>query len=201
MIFNVPLRVAAARVLLSGSLPLWNPYIFCGMPLHAAAQGGLLFPLNWFYLLFSTPVATNLMMLSTYSAAGIGALFYARRSGSDAAGSLVTAIAWQFSAFMVCQIGHTNVRSPVGSGAPRLRKAGQYRGKVDALLVWTKRNIVLRRRANFMRPVQNRSALLSVSKGVSGADVIIDRQRKSLERSVGKWLALQCRGLHRQPNR
>src|SRR5207244_1518800 len=41
--------------------------------------------------------------------------------------------------------------------------------------------------------------LLSVSKGVSGADVIIDRQRKSLERSVGKWLALQCRGLRRQP--
>src|SRR2546423_1484350 len=41
--------------------------------------------------------------------AGLGALFYARRSGSDAAGSLVTAIAWQFSAFMVCQIGHTNV--------------------------------------------------------------------------------------------
>ena len=97
------------------------------------------------------------------------------------------------------QIGHTNVRSPVGSGAPRLRKAGQYRGKDDALLFWTKRNIALRRRANFMRPVQNRSALLSVSKGVSGADVIIDRQRKSLERCVREWQALQCRGLHRQP--
>src|SRR5438270_117671 len=109
VIFNVPLRAAAARILLDGSLPLWNPYVFCGMPLHAAAQGGLLFPLNWFYLLFSTPVATNLMMLSTYSVAGIGALFYARRSGSDATGSLVTAIVWQFSAFMVCQIGHTNV--------------------------------------------------------------------------------------------
>jgi hypothetical protein len=109
VIFNVPLRAAAARILLDGSLPLWNPYVFCGMPLHAAAQGGLLFPLNWFYLAFSTPVATNLMMLSTYSVAGVGALLYARRSGSDATGSLVTAIVWQFSAFMVCQIGHTNV--------------------------------------------------------------------------------------------
>src|SRR5947209_2738497 len=109
VIFNVPLRAAAARILLDGSLPLWNPYVFCGMPLHAAAQGGLLFPLNWFYLAFSTPVATNLMMLSTYSLAGMGALFYARRSGSDATGSLVTAVVWQFSAFMVCQIGHTNV--------------------------------------------------------------------------------------------
>ncbi len=109
VIFNIPLREAAARILLSGSLPLWNPYVFCGMPLHAAAQGGLLFPLNWFYLAFSTPVATNLMMLSTYAAAGIGAYFYARRSGSSVAGSLVTGLVWQFSAFMVCQIGHTNV--------------------------------------------------------------------------------------------
>jgi Bacterial membrane protein YfhO len=109
VIFNVPLREAAARILLSGSLPLWNPYVFCGMPLHAAAQGGLLFPLNWFYLAFSTPTATNLMMLSTYAAAGLGALLYARRSGSSVAGSLVTGLVWQFSAFMVCQIGHTNV--------------------------------------------------------------------------------------------
>jgi len=38
--------------------------------------------------------------------------------------------------------------------------------------------------------VQNRTALLSVSKGVSGADVIIGQQRKSLERSVREWQAL-----------
>ena len=109
VIFNVPLRAAAAQMLLAGNLPLWNPYVFCGMPLHAAAQAGLLFPLNWFYLAFSTPAATNLMMLSTYSVAGLGALFYARRSGATTAGSLVTGLVWQWSAFMVCQIGHTNV--------------------------------------------------------------------------------------------
>jgi hypothetical protein len=109
VIFNVPLREAAARIFLGGSLPLWNPYVFCGMPLHAAAQAGLLFPLNWFYLAFSTPTATNLMMLSTYSAAGLGAFLYARRGGSSTTGSLVTGLVWQFSAFMVCQIGHTNV--------------------------------------------------------------------------------------------
>jgi len=109
VIFNVPLRAAAARIFLDGSLPLWNPYIFCGMPLHGAAQGGVLFPLNWFYLAFSVPVATNLMMLSTYSLAGIGAYLYARRSGAGAAGSLATGLVWQWSAFMVCQIGHTNI--------------------------------------------------------------------------------------------
>ena len=35
----------------NGKLPLWNPYLFSGMPLHGAAQAGLLFPLNWFYLI------------------------------------------------------------------------------------------------------------------------------------------------------
>jgi hypothetical protein len=109
VIFNVPLREAAARIALSGSLPLWNPYVFCGMPLHGAAQGGLLFPLNWFYLAFSTPVATNLMMLSTYSVAALGAYLYARRTDASITGAVVTSLVWQFSAFLVCQIGHTNI--------------------------------------------------------------------------------------------
>src|ERR1043165_4396667 len=67
LLFNVPLRVAAAQITLSGSLPLWNPYIFSGMPLFASAQGGLLFPLNWFYFAFPTIAATNLMVVSTRS--------------------------------------------------------------------------------------------------------------------------------------
>ena len=106
---NVPLRVAAAAVLRGGNLPLWNSYIFCGMPLHGAAQAGLLFPPNWFYLVFSTPLATNLMMLSTYALAALGAFLYARRSRASIAGAIMTSMVWQWSAFMVCQIGHTNI--------------------------------------------------------------------------------------------
>src|SRR5688500_17645542 len=76
VIFNVPLRVAAANLMSSGYLPLWNPYIFSGMPLHGSAQAGILFPLNWFYLVCSPPAATNLMMLSSYSLAALGAYLY-----------------------------------------------------------------------------------------------------------------------------
>lgn len=106
---NVPLRVAAALTMRSGNLPLWNSYMFSGMPLHGAAQAAVLFPPNWFYLAFSTPVATNLMMLSTYALAALGAYLYARRSGASIAGAMVTSFVWQWSAFMVCQIGHTNI--------------------------------------------------------------------------------------------
>ena len=49
------------------------------------------------------------MMLSTYVVAGLGAYLYARRAGSDIAGSVATSLIWQWSAFMVEQIGHTNI--------------------------------------------------------------------------------------------
>jgi hypothetical protein len=122
VIFNIPLRVAAANLVRSGYLPLWNPYIFSGMPLHGAAQAGVLFPLNWFYLLFSAPAATNLMMLSTYMLAALGAYLYARRnagspagqprwgaSGAGIMGAALTSLVWQWSGFLVGQIGHTNI--------------------------------------------------------------------------------------------
>lgn len=109
VIFNVPLRIAAANLLKAGYLPLWNPYVFSGMPLHAAAQAGLLLPLNWFYLFFRAPLATNLMMLTTFALAALGAYLYARRSGTNIAGAVATSLIWQCSAFLVSHVGHTNI--------------------------------------------------------------------------------------------
>lgn len=109
VIFNVPLRVAAANLIRTGDIPLWNPYIFSGMPLHASAQAGLLFPLNWFYLIATPPVATNLMMLATYMVAALGAFLFARRTGANLTGAIATSLIWQFSAFLVEQVGHTNI--------------------------------------------------------------------------------------------
>ena len=109
VIFNVPMRVAVANLIHAGYVPLWNPYMFSGMPLFGAAQAGVLFPLNWFYLVFSPPVATNLMMLSTYMVAALGAYLFARRSGASIAGAALTSAVWQGSGFLIGQIGHTNI--------------------------------------------------------------------------------------------
>lgn len=109
MLFNVPLRVAAANLVLSGHLPLWNPYIFSGMPMLGAAQGGLLFPLNWFYLVFSPAVATDLMVISAYMLAASGAYFFARRTGASIAGAIVTSLIWQAGGFLIGQISHINI--------------------------------------------------------------------------------------------
>src|SRR5438477_1605788 len=106
---NVPFRVAAAQMMRSGYLPLWNPYIFSGMPLLATAQVGILYPLNWSYLFFSPATATNLMVISTYVVAGLGAYLYARRIGASVIGAAITGLAWQFSGAAVGQISHINI--------------------------------------------------------------------------------------------
>ena len=106
---NVPFRVAAAQMVRSGYLPLWNPLIFSGMPLFATAQVGILYPLNWFYLPLSPTMATNLMVVSTYVVAGLGAYLYARQIGASAAGAAITALAWQFGGAAVGQISHINI--------------------------------------------------------------------------------------------
>jgi hypothetical protein len=109
MLFNVPLRVAAAQIVRSGHLPLWNPYIFSGMPMLASAQGGFLFPLNWFYLAFSPVVATDLMVISAYMVAALGAYLFARRTGASVAGALATSLIWQWGGFLIGQISHINI--------------------------------------------------------------------------------------------
>ncbi len=79
------------------------------MPLFASAQGGLLFPPNWFYLLFEPRAATNLMVVTSYMIAALGAYLYARRAGASVAGSVVTSLAWQWGGFLIGQIGHINI--------------------------------------------------------------------------------------------
>ena len=109
IIQNIPFRAAVASQIHAGSVPLWNSSLFCGMPLLGAAQAGVLFPLNWFFLVCPVPLATNLMMLAIYMVAALGAYLFARRSGSSVAGAGLTSLVWQTSAFLVAQIGHTNI--------------------------------------------------------------------------------------------
>jgi hypothetical protein len=109
MLQNVPLRVAAFRMIRDGEFPLWNPYIFSGMPLHAAAQAGVLFPLNWFFLTVKPFWAGNLMTISTYMAAGLGAYLYARRAGASVAGAALTGIIFESCGFMTGQLSHINI--------------------------------------------------------------------------------------------
>ena len=42
-----------------GTVPLWNPYIFCGSPFAAYPEAALFYPLNLIFTVFSLPAALN----------------------------------------------------------------------------------------------------------------------------------------------
>jgi uncharacterized protein len=48
---NLGLKWLVGRMIADGHLPLWNPYIFAGMPLLATVYPGALYPPNWLFAL------------------------------------------------------------------------------------------------------------------------------------------------------
>lgn len=102
------LRVLIGQMIAQGQLPLWNPYIFAGMPLLASIQVGALYPLTWLFAILPPGIAMNVMVIVTYHLALIGAYLYARRIGANRVGALVTALAFAFGGFMLAHLGHTN---------------------------------------------------------------------------------------------
>src|SRR5882672_12556368 len=102
------IRILIGEMIRNGQLPLWNPYIFCGMPLMAAIQPGALYPPTWLFAIFSPKTAMNWMVITTYHVALIGAYLYARRIGCNRVGSMIAGIAFAFGGYMTAHLGHTD---------------------------------------------------------------------------------------------
>jgi hypothetical protein len=102
------IRVLIGQMLRAGQGPLWNPYIFAGMPLLASIQPGALYPPTWLFAVFASKVAMNLLVISTYHLALIGTYLFARRSGCNRVGALVAGLAFTFGGYMIGHLGHTN---------------------------------------------------------------------------------------------
>ena len=50
--FYYPTYSYVAQQIKSGTIPLWNPHLFAGMPLAADVQSAIFYPLNWLLFLF-----------------------------------------------------------------------------------------------------------------------------------------------------
>ncbi|MDX2029732.1 MAG: YfhO family protein [Blastocatellia bacterium] len=104
----IGIRVLIGQMLREGQLPLWNPYIFSGMPLLASIQPGALYPPTWLFAVLSPQPAMNWMVITTFHLALFGTYLYARRIGADRVGALAGGIAFAFGGYMVAHVGHTN---------------------------------------------------------------------------------------------
>ena len=105
---NYPLRVLVGELLTRGELPLWNPFIYAGMPLLATVYPGAAYPPNWLFALLPAGVAMNLVVITTYHLALFGAYRLGRAFGWRRDASLCLAVSFAFSAFMVGHLAQTS---------------------------------------------------------------------------------------------
>jgi Bacterial membrane protein YfhO len=106
--YSILVRILSGEMLAKGILLLWNPYTFAGMPFLAAVQPGVLYPPNWGFALFPPGVAMNILVITTYHVALIGAYLYARAIEINRIGALVTGSAFAFGGFMICHLEQIN---------------------------------------------------------------------------------------------
>src|SRR5581483_1803294 len=112
--YSLPMRMLLGRMIASGTLPLWNPYTYAGMPLLAAVQPGVLYPPNWLFAVLPPGVAMNAVTILTYHVALVGTYLYARALTLNRTGALVAAMAFTFGGFM---IGHQEMTNYVAAAA------------------------------------------------------------------------------------
>jgi len=104
-----PYRAYAAEALRRGHLPLWNPYLFMGVPLLANVQAAVFYPLNWVLAWLPAPKMVAWSIVLHIFLAGLFAYLYARLSvGLSRCGALVAAIILALGGFVGAQVEHIN---------------------------------------------------------------------------------------------
>ena len=102
-----------ARSFARGELPLWDPFIYCGMPFYANITTQLFYPPAIVAILLSNWTGGHhllswleLQLVAHVLAAGVFTYCLLRRLGTDRAAALVGATAYQLGAYMASQTEH-----------------------------------------------------------------------------------------------
>jgi len=106
-----PYHVLPARMIAEGHLPLWNPYVFSGIPLLGDGQTAMFYPPNWLFFLLPGETALNLVVLLQFSIAGVGMFAYARTIGLWRVPAFVAALAYMFSGAVTARAVHLSIMS------------------------------------------------------------------------------------------
>jgi hypothetical protein len=91
-----------------GAIPLWNPYIFGGLPYVGAMHGDLLYPFTWVRLLVATDTAMNLAFFVHLWLAGALTYLFLRSLALPWAAALFGGVAYQLSGIVASLVhpGH-----------------------------------------------------------------------------------------------
>ena len=108
-VYFYPQRVFLAHSLLAGQVPLWDPYLFLGVPFLANPQTAVLYPPSWLFLLGPVQaVYAAQLVLHAFLAAFFTYLLARRAFGVLPLAAAVGGLAYAFGGFAVGQVGHLN---------------------------------------------------------------------------------------------
>jgi uncharacterized membrane protein YfhO len=93
---------------LSGNIPLWNPYYYCGHPFLANPQTFIFYPSTFFYIVFSPSWAFNLDTILHVYLAAMGAYYFVFLVTQFRSAGLVAGITYGLSGYFMDNIfaGH-----------------------------------------------------------------------------------------------
>lgn len=102
-IFNsyYPLTDFIVQSLKNNEFPLWNPYIFTGIPQFAALEPSVLYPATLIFLLFDYQAALIIILIGHYFIAGLGMFLLNKHFGLSNYSSFIGAICFALSGYVV----------------------------------------------------------------------------------------------------
>ena len=104
-----PYRDYAAAALRQFKLPLWNPYLFLGVPFLANSQAAVFYPLHWPLAWLTAPKQIAFSIGLHIFLGGLWAYLYARRSlKATRWGAFIGAAVFSLSGFIGAQVEHIN---------------------------------------------------------------------------------------------
>lgn len=108
-----PIRFFTVSSIKSGVLPLWNPYIYCGMPNLAAQQSCVFYPPSIIYYMFPFDFAFNFFLIFHVFLAGLFTYLLCRHWNYKRSASLLAAIIFMLGGYMVSMVNLPTTLSSV----------------------------------------------------------------------------------------
>ncbi|MBC8444795.1 MAG: YfhO family protein [Chloroflexi bacterium] len=104
-----PYRAYAAQAIRSGQIPLWNPYLFMGVPFLANSQSAVFYPFNLALCWLSAPKLVAWSLVLHVTLAAVFAYLYARKTlRLSIYPALLGASAFALGGFLSGQAEHIN---------------------------------------------------------------------------------------------
>jgi hypothetical protein len=106
---HLPFKQILHNNFTQGKVPLWESKLSMGFPTLAEGQSGVFYPPNYILSFLPPTDALNLSVILAFAFAAIFTFIYVRSLGYGIFSSLVSSIAFSFSAFFVARVKHLNI--------------------------------------------------------------------------------------------